>query len=567
MVTIKKSIKKNILILIFLIFLFITPTLSQNPEGIELYVSPREGAQSDSYTLVIKVDWEKYNTQPEIEENEDFAIIGSGMSTQTKVVNGDISVSREFSFSLRAKKIGELFTPNVRISQKDKKFNIKGLRVKVSKRDLSKINTDRNIIFRQTASKLSAYTGEQIKTAMELYFKIAAYNIDFKPKQDEGFWTEDWGEIKKLNTKLGGDDYTLFKLNRSIYPLSPGTHVLKPKTMKAEVRDSKPRSIDPYNPSSIFDSFLTNRMLKKVEIQAKELEIEVLPLPKPNASLNNWDSSTTLVGTTKLETNFDSKEVKLGDTKNFKIILTSHGNLSPIKEIPFPSNDTYQVYQELNEFKKKETTSGIVMQKVFNVSLVPSKPGEIDLPNINISYFDVKTKAYKKTSIENLTFKVAGEISKNEESEIDKTPYTNSEPIKELTYKEKSFFQKLSEQISTGLAIFILTLLLLIAFLGYLFKNLTKEKDKKKIELYSNLETAKDLNELSKSFKSFLAYTLNCSENSDLRAKTKNKITDKDTELGTLNLLDDLEITRYSKESNNDFTNLKQKAIKLSKSI
>jgi hypothetical protein len=65
---------------------------SNLPDGVKLFVQPQKGTVNDRFTVQLNLNFEKLDGQPIVEKNLDFQIIGKSQSSQTRNVNGQISI-------------------------------------------------------------------------------------------------------------------------------------------------------------------------------------------------------------------------------------------------------------------------------------------------------------------------------------------------------------------------------------------------------------------------------------------------------------------------------------------
>jgi hypothetical protein len=118
--------------------------------------------------------------------------------------------------------------------------------------------------------------------------------------------------------------------------------------------------------------------------------VEVLPLPK-----NQPKSFIGMVGKLSMNCELNKKEIKKGDVFSIKMTLQGTGNLHNIDfpKINLPKGLT--LYGDPKQTEKYTfTTNGAEGKIDLEYTIQVNKDGSFNIPPIEVSYFDVKSKKY-----------------------------------------------------------------------------------------------------------------------------------------------------------------------------
>ena len=87
---------------------------------------------------------------------------------------------------------------------------------------------------------------------------------------------------------------------------------------------------------------------------------------------------------------------------------------------------------------KKVEDNKYFSKKNLEIILVPEKTGELEIPPININYFDTRTKTYKNLEIPGATITVTGNMPQSRESYDARLQLMwNKLKIEQISYKNK----------------------------------------------------------------------------------------------------------------------------------
>ena len=212
---------------------------------------------------------------------------------------------------------------------------------------------------------------------------------DTKLPSYNGFWVKDIATPSRITLQqklINGVPYSYGLLHKKVLiPQRAGELVIEPY------------SIDFITREGFWDSY--KRTGKST---AKTIKVKQLPSPKPE----NFGGA---VGSFNISMTADKEEVKLDDPLTIKVTLTGNGNiqLCEAPKVDIPS--AFEAFPPKSTENIKTDDNGMSGTRTFNYVAIARQPGEITIPAVKFSYFDLATKSYKTVSTNELTIKITGE--------------------------------------------------------------------------------------------------------------------------------------------------------------
>lgn len=364
-------------------------------------------------------------------------------SSSYQIVNGKTSssVSVSYTYTLQAQKTGTFTIPSASIMVEGKKYNSNGLSIKVlpaddnagtkSGRDEPQtrsaagqgISND-NIFIRANVSKTSVYEQEPILVTYKLYTLLDVVQCANKKMPDfKGFMKNDieLSQNKQFSYEnFNGKNYgTVVLYQVLLFPQQAGELKIDKAVFDAVIRIENKQQV-----RSIFDDFFDSYSNVQKTISAPATVVRVNPLPANKPA--NFNGT---VGALSMTSSISSENIKANDAVTLKIIISGTGNLKLVQnpDIKFP--DGFEVYDPKVNNNFKTNTNGISGTKIIEYMFIPRHGGVFQIPSAEISYFDIKERAYKtlRTPIYNLNVQKG-----SGESNAVVSSYVAKEDVKQL---------------------------------------------------------------------------------------------------------------------------------------
>lgn len=372
--------------------------------------------QTGTYKLIV------HGTQTRPQGNfnapEGLTLRQLGPSRQVIMRNGDVSVTVEYVFSVRASEPGEYTIPVYSVSIGSKTYTVpsKTLTVTDAPTNDPATRTDGEGLWLDfDVPPGNLYVGQAIPISIHLYAS-ARYgdrrepptlrDWDLQPaKTGDAFQLQPFSEYNPQAASRGFeeprfysaqeetiDGRTFYRLTwRSLLvPLKSGTHDLS-FALNTLIETSRDDPFDNlFRPSfpRMLPSPFTDQ--QRVPLHTTDRKIEILPLPhgKP-------DSFTGAIGSFRLiEPQADRHTATVGEPITLTVVIEGRGNFDRINPPTVQAVPAWQVRPEASGTFEKSDHIGYEGAKTFRYTLIPRADTITEIPPVVFSWLDPETGEY-----------------------------------------------------------------------------------------------------------------------------------------------------------------------------
>ena len=334
---------------------------------------------------------------------------GASTSQSVSIVNGSMTVKYSVYYTVAAPKAGTYKIPPVTAEYNGKTYKSKELVITAQDNPQQnqaqnqggsqnqqqsqaeeQVSGSGNLFIDVNVNKKEVYVGQHIVLSAGFYSRYNIQEIaDTKLPSYNGFWVKEISTPSRITLQqklINGVPYSYGLLHKKVLiPQRAGELVIEPY------------SIDFITREGFWDSY--KRTGKST---AKTIKVKQLPSPKPE----NFGGA---VGSFNISMTADKEEVKLDDPLTIKVTLTGNGNiqLCEAPKVDIPS--AFEAFPPKSTENIKTDDNGMSGTRTFNYVAIARQPGEITIPAVKFSYFDLASKSYKTVSTNELTIKITGE--------------------------------------------------------------------------------------------------------------------------------------------------------------
>lgn len=433
--------------LIFFLLLAITVLPIQAKNDVTLVAeAPDVVVSGDQFRLTFTVNTQKGKDflAPSISGFD--VLMGPSRSQQssTQIINGKVSSSSAITYTyiLMAGKEGTYTIPAASIEVDGKKIFSNALTIKVLPPDQSAGNqqsgqgqsnssrgqiaggkiSDKDLFITATAAKTTVYEQEAILLTYKVYTLVNLRQLYGKMPDLKGFHTQEI-ELPQQKTfsleHYNGRNYnTTIWSQYVLFPQQTGKLEIPSITFEGIVAQQT-ISDDP------FDAFFNGGgyIEVKKKIVTPKVTINVKPLP---AKPDNFSGG---VGEFTLSSSINAKEVKTNDAVTIKLTIKGAGNMKLINtpEVKFPED--FEIYDPKVTNNFDVSRVGLSGTQTIEYLAIPRHAGDFTIPQVEFTYFDLKSQAYKTLKTEEYHLKVAKGKGNADQVIAD---FTNKENVKVL---------------------------------------------------------------------------------------------------------------------------------------
>lgn len=300
----------------------------------------------------------------------DFEILQRSTSSNTSIVNGRRSHTRQVLLDITPRREGDLKIPAMRVGQ----FATRPLRVTVGPPP-SDIAGNQSIIFEAEIDRESVYVQGQVILTLRLQQAINLDNRSISELQLDGAFVKPL-EQKSFQRTVGGRPWLVHEIRYAIFPEQSGNLEIPAQSFSAQ--ESLPRR-------SLFDM---NRG-RQVRRRTDPLIIEVLPRPESYPS-STWLPARSL----NVEESWSTppEQLRAGESSTRTLRIRGEGlQGAQLPPILFPATEGLKYYPDQPVINDTEVSSGLLGTRQDSAALVPTRAGTWEIPEIRIPWWDTET--------------------------------------------------------------------------------------------------------------------------------------------------------------------------------
>lgn len=428
-------------------FLLMLVTFSSAVFSLTVSVDRTRISETDPLRLNIKVN-EALTGQLEFDFlTKDFEILrvaGPNQNTKMSIINGQSSreVSTSWDLVLRAKRLGTVIIPRIQINGSISEAIVIDV-VPQTAEMKSKAN---ELVFLETSVDTSeAYVQGQIIYTIKLhYVDIITGEIPAEPKIENAI-IETIESEKRYDTYVNNRRYFVFEKRFAIFPQRSGVLEIPRVT---------------FTGSKVGRGFFSNR--EPVMAFSETHSVTVKPKPE-EFTAPHWLPAKSVKITEAWSS--ESKQLTVGEPINRNITITVDGQAATL----LPAIDDIEI-QGAKSYKDPEvqnqtiTDSGIVATSKTTVGIVPTQPGKLLLPALELAWWNTTTNKMEIASLPAQAFSVEASsqpqaVARNiEPSQPNQTLVAESATLRQPVAEGPNYWQLLAGVLA---AAWVITLMLL----------------------------------------------------------------------------------------------------------
>ncbi|QOI96380.1 MAG: BatD family protein [Flammeovirgaceae bacterium] len=416
------------------VVLLTMPALTGRAQNIQIVLGPDEIGENQTWTITVTVQNDRLKNFDNFPEIAGFRKRGQSTSSQTNIVNGQVSSSQSVIMTYAPLKQGVVVVPPFKMTVNDQVLSSPGKRVKVGppvqqQRDPFRsfferddfmgnpptefIDIKEDAFFALTTNKDEVYVGEGFNTTLAFYvaesnqaplywYQISKQVSEIVKKiKPQNCWEENFSieNIEGTRVELNGKGYTQYKIYQATYfPLN--TEPFHFPSVPLEMIKYKVAK----NPSF----FGQNRQEDFKTFYSKPKTVTVIELP-PHPLRDR-----VAVGDYHLDEKISNTSPQTGKSISYEFNIYGEGNISGINKPDAESNSYFDFYEPNVRQSISRNGNRVTGSKSFTYFIIPKEPGHYNLGDyFRWVFFNPAKKSYD-TLIAETTVHVEGESLKNE---------------------------------------------------------------------------------------------------------------------------------------------------------
>ena len=379
----------------FAVVLFIVCGTTVQAAKISVTTDRTELQENESFTL-------EYSSDSSVDDDPDFApieknfsIISRSQSSNIQFINGRLDRKTTWVLVLMPKAVGTFTIPAINFGSDTSD----SLSVKVTKATASKTNSQDLVYIEAFADKKSAYVQSQIIYTLRIYHAVRFRNASLSDLEisDKDASIEKLEENKKYSKFLNGRRYEVFEKRYAIFPQNTGQLTIKPAVLDVQYIEAM-------------------RTIRNKRLVSDKITIDVKPIPQimTQKNLQYWLPATDV----KLEEKWsgETDNLQIGEPLTRTVTLTATGLLSsalPDLNVKFPVKGLKH-YPDQPALDNRVAPSGFVGKREEKIAYIPSQPGKVTLPAVEIYWWNTDKNQMQKAMLPARNIVIAGGVDTTE---------------------------------------------------------------------------------------------------------------------------------------------------------
>ncbi|MFZ1986223.1 MAG: BatD family protein [Desulfatitalea sp.] len=374
------------------LWLILSPTAGRAAEEVAVSAQVDRTTLASGESLQLTVTLRNGEGDVDVAGITDFKVISQGTRTSLQIVNGTTSREVIHNYLLVPQRKGRLTIPALAVTVDGRVLRTEPIIVTVAEQPVPDTAAGaREVWAEATVSASQPYVGQPITYSFSLYQAVQITNATFQAPAFDGFSAKELPERKSRRVVLNGREHIVTQIHYVLVPQAAGSHTIEPGVLQLGiVRPDSRRRRSPFD--DFFDDplFNRNRVEPKV-LQGPALDLQVRPLPPYTGA----DLFSGLVGRFDLTAEVEKTQLKVGDSTTLTITVQGRGNIMDAQAPPLKLPEGIKTYADNPNEEIQLTTDGFNGRKTFRTALVPVQAGDVALPSVQWTYFDVDQGDYR----------------------------------------------------------------------------------------------------------------------------------------------------------------------------
>lgn len=343
--------------------------------------------QNESFLLEVVVDGNT-GSEPDISSlDRDFNVGQSSQMSNTRIINGQISRSMTWTYTLMARRAGELTIPPISVgAEKSDPITINVLEPK------EEPPGEADVFVTAELDSETTWVQAQVLYRIKVYRAVATRQPTLREPVITGAeaLVEIASDESTYDAILGGRQYNVVERTIAIFPQESGEISISPARFEARV---------------IVNGRITGR--KVFESDAKTITVQPIPAPPPEYAGAAWLPARDLELTE--EWSREPRRLAAGEPVSRNITVGVLGQLeTQIPALDMPEPDGINLYPDQPELSRRFEAGGIRGIRRDEYAMIAVANGEITLPAVELPWFDTGAEEWKVAALPARTLTITG---------------------------------------------------------------------------------------------------------------------------------------------------------------
>ena len=383
-------------------------------DALQASVSANKVGFGETVTLTLTADSDQLNSRPDLTPLEnDFDLVSQSTSSQTQIINGNRSATVSWILTLVPKSKGSLEIPA--ISAGSATSNSLTIDVVDVAEFPAGTSPSQALHVEVMVDDKPHYVHGEIPVTVQVIDAAGMTQATLQAPTGKDFTLRQSGEDQYQQRQLNGRPVTVMQRQYLLTPLKSGELTLPPVQLQGMVPTPDGNRMMTGRPSlpagfggslfgpSLFDQMFNRGQQVRVQSDPVALTIKASPVSDSSWFLPAKDVQISA------EWAQGTPEFKVGEAASRTVRLLALGAAQEkLPNLTFEDTDGARIYLDRSDDKSADTAQGTAAVREFKLSIVPTRSGDIELPAIDVSWWDTETDQQRTASLPAETISVAG---------------------------------------------------------------------------------------------------------------------------------------------------------------
>ena len=328
-----------------------------------------------------------------------FEVRGTRQVNQLNTLNGDNRATTRWIITLLPKENGSVVIPPLQLGDAQSQ----PITVQVVESDTRENKNSLDPVFIEASlDQSSVYVQAQAILTLRIYHSVSLYDdSSLTPLQIADARIEQLGDTRTYEKDLNGVRHGVIEMRYAIYPQHSGLLTIAPQTFSATLVDTQPsQDANAQGP----------KPGKLMRVSSAEIPLTVKPKPLTYPVDAPWLPARSL--SLSESWNPEPEHTQVGDSLTRSLTLKVEGlAASQLPALPATDANGLRRYPDQPVLSNQSTDRGIVGSREEREALVPSRSGAIDLPTVDVVWWNTFEDHLEHSSLPARTLQVANNPS------------------------------------------------------------------------------------------------------------------------------------------------------------
>jgi len=328
-----------------------------------------------------------------------FEVRGTRQVNQLNTLNGDNRATTRWIITLLPKENGSVVIPPLQLGD----VQSQPITVQVVESDTREEKNNPNPVFIEVSlDQSSVYVQAQAILTLRIYHSVSLYDdSSLTPLQIADARIEQLGDMRTYEKDINGVRHGVIEMRYAIYPQHSGLLLIAPQTFSATLVDTQPSQ------DATAQGPKPGKLLR---VNSAEIALTVKPKPLTYPADAPWLPARSL--SLSESWNPEPEHIQVGDSLTRSLTLKAEGLASSqLPALPGTEANGLRRYPDQPVLSNQSGERGLIGSREEREALVPSRSGSIELPTVDVVWWNTFEDHLEHTSLPARTLQVANNPS------------------------------------------------------------------------------------------------------------------------------------------------------------